>query len=208
MKSPLHAVSSMLIACSVLAAPLAIADELYTYTSNPLQLESLRLYGQPYTGDVGLPSPSPVFTVSYVKRSNWTSTPEVSISGYPDDFVVTPTWYIGGSFGLALAPIYKTLEDRLSDDHFYLYHDPLTDLLELRTNVWTFHVGNYLVLGPFEVTWSNYLNPGQWTVTEISPIPEPREYALMLAGLAFIGWKARRKFGVKKAVAANSLSIV
>jgi len=32
-----------------------------------------------------------------------------------------------------------------------------------------------------------------FSITEVSPVPEPETYALMLAGLGLIGWRARRR---------------
>lgn len=170
----------------------------YTYTSNPLTFDSAKLYGRPY-GDAS-EFPDPVFTFSYIVRDDgWMSAQSASVSGFDGDYTITPTWYGEQSFGLYLSPRYRSDADRRTDRHFYIYHDPLTDYLETRSNVWTFHVGNYLILGPFETTWAGYSNPGQWTVSQVSVVPEPSTYAMMLGGVAIIGWRAwvRRRSDVR-----------
>jgi len=35
----------------------------------------------------------------------------------------------------------------------------------------------------------------QFIALEIAPVPEPEQYALLLAGLGLIGWSARRRCG-------------
>jgi hypothetical protein len=180
------------IAAALFGSPQAHGAQLYTYTSNPLTFDSAKLYGRPYGSESDFPIPS--FTASYIIRDDgWISAQSASVSGFDGDYSITPTWYETDSFAFILSPRYHSREDRLTDQHFYFYHDPITDYLETRANVWTYHVGNYLVLGPIETTWANYSNPGQWTVTQVSVVPEPATYGMMLGGLALIGWQARRK---------------
>jgi hypothetical protein len=95
----------------------------YTYTSNPLTFDSARLYGRPYGSESDFPVPT--FTVSYIIRDDgWMAAQSASGSGFDGDYSITPTWYGTDSFAFALAPIYHSRENRLSDQHFYIYHDP------------------------------------------------------------------------------------
>jgi len=45
---------------------------------------------------------------------------------------------------------------------------------------------------PFGI-WSSYGDDFQFTVTEVSPVPEPGNYAMMLAGALFLGAVNRRR---------------
>ena len=48
-------------------------------------------------------------------------------------------------------------------------------------------------LGVTKVTWTPVGNYAQFDNIEVTPVPEPQTYALMLAGLAFVGWVVRRR---------------
>lgn len=76
----------------------------------------------------------------------------------------------------------------------YNYRAPTARLFQafLRTST-----DQDLTFGGYE-GFSDYLgqinnNPGIWTVSLISPVPEPETYAMLLAGMGLIGCAAKRK---------------
>jgi len=196
MKIAHHARSIGLFICAMLVALPACAEKLvYTYTSQPLTYQSALLYGRPFDlDDAG----SPVLTVSYVADGNSYSTPTVDISGYPGDYSVKPTWYLAQwtpitSFALQIASIPHTLDEQLADQQFFFYHDDNDiDMLQSLSNVWDYHGGENILLGPIEITWASD-NTGTWTVTPFVPVPEPEAWAMLLIGLGLFGWMAWRR---------------
>jgi hypothetical protein len=52
----------------------------------------------------------------------------------------------------------------------------------------------FLAGGKFATEYGQQYSPSRWSVAQAAaPVPEPEVYAMMIAGLGFIGGVARRK---------------
>lgn len=199
----------------------AWADTRFTYTSDALDWESSKLYGENYVlGD----DVSPVFTLSFILTGNWTAltspatffmpvAPQIGVSNYTDPYTFKPnaankvTVGLNGevtdwNFSYAFDPVVTSSTDpveKLVNRRIKIFsaNGDATcdcDVLQDRFNVATYLTGQrpYLI-GPAEINYRDAAGPNNWTVAAISPVPEPSTYGMLLGGLAMMGYTTRRK---------------
>lgn len=215
----LKAFGAMVAVC--LGASPAWADTRFTYTSDPLDWESSKLYGDPYVlGD----DVSPVFTLSFILPGNWTAllspatffmpaAPQIGVTNYTDPYTFMPnasnkvTVGLNGevtdwNFSYAFDPIVTPNTDpveKLVNRRIKIFskNGETTcdcDVLQERFNTATYLSGHVpFLIGPVEINYRDGTGPGNWSVAAISAIPEPSTYGMLLGGLAMIGYAARRK---------------
>jgi hypothetical protein len=116
--------------------------------------------------------------------------------------------------------VHETLVSGSGYNGLYSYYVDLTSKVMLNSGLYALSIVNNYNSLPFSWAGSStgagsmYFNIGQaiflkgsgsqaFTLTNVSAVPEPEEWALMLAGLSLVGWKLRNK---KAGVAAHTVA--
>ena len=71
------------------------------------------------------------------------------------------------------------------------------DVFHLKNTLYVERGYGYELLGPAEVTYRSANALENWTVAQVSAVPQPPVYTMMIGGLALIGWTAGRRRSAK-----------